>query len=222
MAQYEEDPIYFSTEIHSSDNSNTNDDSKTSFLNTNEIITKTSMIDNKRPVKKSQICHPIWQYLSWNEDRTSITCNLCQQRYSHTMGISTIKGHFTIYHKDEWMRIKQQQTIKSIEPYGKKDIDKILHFNSLLFRWIICDQQSFSIVENEDFIAFITILDPRYKLPSRQIVSTKIQWIYERQCELLKIYFNNLGSKAALTTDVWTAYTNQAYMSVTLHWIDEQ
>ncbi|CAB4443848.1 unnamed protein product [Rhizophagus irregularis] len=89
---------------------------------------------------------------------------------------------------------------------------RIIHFNSLLFRWIICDQQSFSVVENDDFIAFITTLDPRYKLPSRQTVSIKIQEIYESQCKILKTYFSKLSSKVAITTDVWTACTNQAYI----------
>jgi len=37
------------------------------------------MIDNERQVKKSWICHPVWQYLSWDVDKAFITCNLCQQ-----------------------------------------------------------------------------------------------------------------------------------------------
>ncbi|CAG8457507.1 600_t:CDS:2 [Acaulospora morrowiae] len=48
-----------------------------------------------------------------------------------------------------------------------------------------------------------------------------IKNLYEKQCDILKTYFNNLSSKVALTTDIWTACTNQAYMSITLHWIDD-
>ena len=211
MAQCEENLA----SSHLSDNSNTDVDLQ---IITNRITTD----DSEQQVKKSRLCHPIWQYLSWNTDKTHITCNLCQQQYSHKMGISTIKGHYITNHKDEWTIIEQQRTIKPVEKYGKKDIKTILHINSLFFQWIICDQQSFSIVENNDFIAFVATLDPRYKLPSRQTVSTKIQWIYKRQCETLKVYFNNLSSKVALTTDVWTACTNQAYMSITLHWINDE
>ena len=78
-------------------------------------------------MKKGRIvCHPVWQYLSWDVNNAFITCNLCQQKYSQ------FQGHFITNHKDEWAIIEQQQTIKPIEPYGKKDMNKILHFNSLL------------------------------------------------------------------------------------------
>ncbi|CAB4496166.1 unnamed protein product [Rhizophagus irregularis] len=224
MAQYAENPTFSSDfpEITLISYPNANNDSQTSFSNTNETMANTSIVINEQQIKKSRICHPVWQYLSRNVDNTSIICNLCQQKYSSKTGINTIKGHFMTNHKDEWTMIEQQQTNKSVELYGKKDMKRIIHFNSLLFRWIICDQQSFSVVENDDFIAFITTLDPRYKLPSRQTVSIKIQEIYESQCKILKTYFSKLSSKVAITTDVWTACTNQAYMSVTLHWIDDE
>ena len=48
---------------HSSNNSNTNDNVQTSFLNTSGTATNTSMIDNERQVKKSRICHPVWQHM---------------------------------------------------------------------------------------------------------------------------------------------------------------
>ncbi|CAB4377208.1 unnamed protein product [Rhizophagus irregularis] len=198
MAQYAENPTYFSSdfpEITLISYPNANNDSQTSFSNTNETIANTSIVINEQQIKKSRIYHPVWQYLSRNVDNTSIICNLCQQKYSSKTGISTIKGHFMTNHKDEWTMIEQQQTNKSVEPY---------------------------VVENDDFIAFITILDPRYKLPSRQTVSIKIQEIYESQCKILKTYFSKLSSKVTITTDVWTACTNQAYMSVTLHWIDDE
>ena len=68
---------------HSSNNSNTNDNvqtispnnsnanynAQTSFSNTSGTATNTSMIDNERQVKKSRICHPVWQYLSWDIDK---------------------------------------------------------------------------------------------------------------------------------------------------------
>ncbi|CAB4444399.1 unnamed protein product [Rhizophagus irregularis] len=195
MAQYAENPTYFSSDFPEITYPNANNDSQTSFSNTNETMANTSIVINEQQIKKSRICHPVWQYLSRNVDNTSIICNLCQQKYSSKTGISTIKGHFMTNHKDEWTMIEQQQTNKSVEPY---------------------------VVENDDFIAFITTLDPRYKLPSRQTVSIKIQEIYESQCKILKTYFSKLSSKVAITTDVWTACTNQAYMSVTLHWIDDE
>ncbi|CAG8738956.1 4122_t:CDS:2, partial [Acaulospora morrowiae] len=101
-----------------------------------------------------------------------------------------------------------------------KEIAKI---NALLIQWIICDQQSFSIIKNKKFQALVAALSKynKYNLPSRQMISTTIENLYEKQRNILKTYFNNLSSKVVLTTDIWTAYTNQAYMSITLYWIDD-
>ena len=182
---------------------NTDSNTQPSLSNTNETITNTSMADNnEHQVKKSRASHQVWQYSSQDVSKALLICNLCQQQYSQKTGVTTIKGHFMTNHKDEWTIIEKQRPAKSTELYGKNDELKIAQFNSLLFRWIICDQQTFSIVKNDDFIAFITALDPRYKLPSRQTVSNKIQWIYESQCKTIKAYFNDLSSKVALTTDV--------------------
>ena len=52
--------------INSSDNSNANSNMRTNLQNINETITNPSMVDNERQVKKSRICHPVWQYLSWD------------------------------------------------------------------------------------------------------------------------------------------------------------
>jgi hypothetical protein len=61
MAQYEEN-TYFSSDFPEitlisfpNDNSNTNVDSQTSFSNTNETITNTSIAINKRQIKKSRV-----------------------------------------------------------------------------------------------------------------------------------------------------------------------
>ncbi|CAG8761808.1 16027_t:CDS:2, partial [Rhizophagus irregularis] len=121
MAQYAENPTTFSSdfpEITLISYPNANNDSQISFSNTNETMANTSIVINEQQIKKSRICHPVWQYLSRNVDNTSIICNLCQQKYSSKTGISTIKEHFMTNHKDEWTMIEQQQTNKSVEPYA--------------------------------------------------------------------------------------------------------
>ena len=37
-------------------------------------MTNTFIVNNEQQIKKSRICHPVWQYLSWNVDKSSITC----------------------------------------------------------------------------------------------------------------------------------------------------
>ena len=54
-----------------------------------------------------------------------------------------------------------------------------------LIKWIIMDQQAFSLVENNDFQLFVNALDPRFQLPSRQLISESILKLYNHQQEIL-------------------------------------
>ncbi|CAG8735750.1 2719_t:CDS:1 [Cetraspora pellucida] len=194
-------------------------------MNVQELISSNdNNTDNEseftRPVKKSRPCHPVWSHFSWSANNTNIICNICQQRYNPGTGVSTIKEHFTKNHKTEWEQIEQQLLFphKSTEVYSmKKDPNKIALINAILIRWIICDQQPFSIVKNDEFNLLIEILNPWYKLPKQQTISLKIQDLYEKQYEMFKSYFKNHDSNVALTTDIWISCTNQAYMSITLY-----
>jgi len=67
----------------------------------------------------------------------------------------------------------------------------------------------------------ISALDVRFNLPTRQTISSHIQRIYEQERIKLQKFFENFDRKVAITTDAWTACTNQSYLSVTLHWIDD-
>ncbi|CAG8521004.1 12500_t:CDS:2 [Acaulospora morrowiae] len=188
-------------------------ENNTNSINNNEEYT--------RSLKRKRPCHPVWQSLSWNTERTFIFCNLCQRQYGPNTGVSTIKNHFVTNHQNEWKEIEQKITLTT-QPTEVYSAKKIARIETLLLRWIIRDQQPFSVVEDEDFRDFVTELNSRYKLLSRQTISTKIQQIYEKQRDNVKEYFNNYNGKVALTTDIWTACTNQAYMSITLHWIDDK
>lgn len=110
--------------------------------------------------------------------------------------------------------------MRNVEPYGSRDERKVKRLNGLLIRWIICDQQAFQVVENEDFRKLILALDPRFKVPSRQTISDHILRIYEQERAQLCSFFQNFDRKVAMTVDTWSACTNQAYLSITLHWID--
>ena len=171
--------------------------------------------------KRRKIGHPLWNYFEQSSDRKYVYCNLCRNRYGKKTGISTIKRHFESHHKGEYKQYQSTLTFEQIEHYGVRDEKKVKRLNRILLRWIICDQQAFSVVDNKDFCALISALDPRFKLPTRQTISNHVTQIYEQERIQLCSFFRCFDHKVAITTDAWTACTNQAYFSVTLHWIDD-
>ena len=178
--------------------------------------------ENQEPNSKwRKISHPLWHHFEQSSDGKYVYCNLCRSRYGKKTGISTIKRHFEKHHKGEYKQHQSKLSFGQIEHYGVHDERKVKWLNGLLLRWIICDQQAFSVVDDKDFCALILVLDPRFKLPTRQTISNHITLVYEQEQIQLRNFFQCFDHKVAITTNAWTACTNQAYLSVTLHWIDD-
>ena len=98
--------------------------------------------------------------------------------------------------------------MRSVEYYDNRDEKKLKRLIGLLLCWIICDQQAFNIVGDDNFCALISALDVRFKLPTRQTISSHIQHIYEQEQIKLQKFFENFDRKVAITTDAWTACMN--------------
>ena len=169
--------------------------------------------------KRHKSASVLWKYFSDSEDGMHRYCSLCRARYSKNTGISTIKGHFEIHHKEHLDAITDQAG-HATEPYGSNDKQKVENLSKLLIEWIISDQQPFCIVDNKRFCALVTAFDGRYQMPTRQTIAKKVTQLYEIEKVNIKGILSALNSKMAITTDLWTACTNQSYMSVTLHWIE--
>lgn len=163
---------------------------------------------------------PLWQYFTASSDDKSVLCTLCCKSYAKSTGISTIKKHFQTQHKNEYDAVMKRISHSTVA-YGPREQQKVDNLDTLLLAWIICNQQSFCVAEDERFRALIKGLDERYNPPKRQTISARINQQYESKKVAVKDFLSTLGRKMALTTDTWSACTNQAYLSATLHWIDD-
>ena len=104
---------------------------------------------------------------------------------------------------------------------GKTDKARIKMLNDTLLKWVICDQQPFNLVDNKHFREFILELDHRYQLPTRQAISTQIIQLFTEKQIAVKEMLQKMKQKVSLTVDMWSLCTNQAYLAVTIHWINE-
>ncbi|KOB74120.1 Uncharacterized protein OBRU01_02555 [Operophtera brumata] len=88
-----------------------------------------------------------------------------------------------------------------------------------LLMLFIKDFQPFSVVEDKGFREYTTALNPAYQLPTRQHISnTLMPAMYERvQTNAIK----NITS-LSLTTDLWTSASQESYIAVMAHYIDEE
>ena len=97
---------------------------------------------------------------------------------------------------------------------------KVARLNSLLVDLVCKEGLSFRLIESEAFKAFVHELDPRYRLPTRQALSaTLVPEKYDKVKSEIKAGLSQSVSQS-VTTDMWTASNNVAYMGVTAHWLD--
>ncbi|XP_026819608.1 zinc finger BED domain-containing protein 4-like [Rhopalosiphum maidis] len=91
---------------------------------------------------------------------------------------------------------------------------------------IALDYQPYSIVEDRGFKNLLYTLKNKYKLPTRQYISsTAIPQLYSKQLSLLKEEINtelNSIQSISFTFDKWISGTQQPYTSLTTHYLMKQ
>lgn len=157
-----------------------------------------------------------------DETPNGLACKFCRTTFGPKTGTSTITRHFQSKHSNEFNQFKQSTLpFRRTDPYGKHDKAKVTVLNDALLKWVICDQQPFNLMENQHFRELILELDNRYQLPSRQTISTQIVSIFTEKQTAVREMLQKMNQKVSLTVDMWSSCTNQAYLAVTIHWIDE-
>ncbi|KAL0202013.1 hypothetical protein M9458_000031 [Cirrhinus mrigala] len=83
------------------------------------------------------------------------------------------------------------------------------------------DMRPFSVVENDGFTHLLSVLEPRYQLPSRPHFSQNVlpQLYSEVRAKLVEDLSN--AKFIALTTDGWTSRATQSFMTITAHYITD-
>lgn len=107
--------------------------------------------------------------------------------------------------------------VKKMTAAQKSAIDEKL---LLLF---IKDFQPFSIVEDKGFREYTNALNPAYHPPTRQHISnTLIPALYEKTLNKMQNIDLKCITSLSLTTDLWTSASQDAYIAVMAHYINEE
>lgn len=88
-----------------------------------------------------------------------------------------------------------------------------------LIKFIVKDLRPLSLVEGEGFLEFLDLGIPEYNAPSRRTISRLIDHAALLERDNFKKYLSNI-SYISLTIDFWTSNSNNSYLGVTCHFID--
>lgn len=94
-------------------------------------------------------------------------------------------------------------------------------FMGKLLKWIIKNDQPFSVVDNIDFEDMMEYLNKDITINSRRTIMRRLDELYAEQKEALKVKLNGFESKFSITCDVWTSKNQMSFFGFTIHFIDD-
>jgi len=164
----------------------------------------------------------VWEYIlkTKNNDNVivSLNCQLCEAEYGVSTSTATLRRHLTSIHSSIYKQDKQDNQPEQNSSYT---FTEQIHITIKLVEWIVVDLQPFSIVEQAEFKQLIYTLDPRYVIPCRQIIKREVNSLFNKRKTNIKLELNNISTKIALTTDIWSSkYNNAAFLGITMHYIN--
>lgn len=98
-------------------------------------------------------------------------CKTCNKRFKMTTGTTTLRTHLKTHRLNAPTK-KQTVTTKQKNPFDEEDQNR---HDEYLIKWLICDLQPFTVVDNLHFKEFLRFFCPRYVIPDRHKVKGKIK-----------------------------------------------
>ena len=191
----------------------------------------------------------IWNYFSVEREHdVKAQCNHCSVKLVRgsdvrAFGTSSLLNHLRTKHPDMYRQLEEDKAAalgQSDGPPTKKskmasetstmersrslqrDSDRARSIDKAIACMIALDEQPFTVVESPGFSYFMSVVEPRYQMRSRQFYAdTVVPEVYDN---LQKKMVDRLSAAefVSLTADEWTCeYTATSYMIVRAHWLDD-
>ncbi|CAG8579081.1 2591_t:CDS:2, partial [Scutellospora calospora] len=221
-----DDSSYISFTPDNDENTNVNSDDVDSTIDSSS---KDTSVKYSKSVSKrnghGQRTSIVWEFFSEekNEDQevVAIVCNICKKKWKPGNTTGTFAIHLNNKHHRN-ISLKQQTLLRfATTPYTPKEAKRTNEITKSIVDFIVCYQLPFTVVDNKYFRKMVSVLDPRYRVLCRQILSNEIMSQFENTHEKIINLLENVSSIVSVTCDIWTAISNQAYLGITIHYIDD-
>jgi hypothetical protein len=214
----------YESHIENENNSDTNSITISSNSQTisqtddNQILNSNDNNTQKQIRRRTSI---VWEFfyeeVNDHEEVIAIVCSLCKSKWKPGNTTGTLAAHLNNKHKSN-ISLKSSSFITT--PYTKKDYKHVEELNRRIIDFIVCCQLPFSIADNPYYRTMINTFDPRYQTFCRQTLRNEIINQFEVTREKIVKILESITSMVSITCDIWTSISNQSYLGVTVHYID--
>lgn len=167
----------------------------------------------------------------WKDaDKKIAICTVCEKEMKYHHSISSLRYHFEHKHpfnktaNDGEKQGKKKVTQLKLFSYTSRDVSnaKKEELTRQMALWVAKSSRPISIVEDPEFGNLMkqALDNPNFTCPSRMTISRRIDNLYEVtrasvESKLAKSEY------VAVTADHWTSVSNENYLGVTSHHINE-
>lgn len=163
----------------------------------------------------------VFRSLETNEDDNEIEFDLCNREDSElsTQTTSQSTSSFST-HSDNTEQVIVQPKITSMFFSPSVTAKRQEEITDSLVKCIAKDMLPLSTVNGVGFLELMNKMAPNYEVPSRFTIKRRLEGLYQTERYKVAKKIQSIES-IALTTDCWTSKSNESYISVTAHGINE-
>ncbi|XP_057705119.1 E3 SUMO-protein ligase ZBED1-like [Corythoichthys intestinalis] len=177
--------------------------------------------------KKRQKMSKVWEHFKLDTKANTFVCIHCKAvlvyHYSTSSMLQHLHRRHPVYYESgglipETSKSSQSRMDKFIYKAPLCSPELAAQFTNSILNMIIADMRPLSIVEDEGFKAMVSTFNPKYELPSRTFFTKQM----EKKYDFIKAKMTQAlreTDNLALTTDIWTSISTEAYIGVTCHYI---
>jgi zinc finger BED domain-containing protein 1 (E3 SUMO-protein ligase ZBED1) len=167
----------------------------------------------------------------------TVVCKYCKKEFKYHRSNSSLNYHLRTKHAfvahDEpstsaasstrVVSAPRQTTLVELSEMARPvDSAKYNNITNALARWVAENNRPINIVTDDGLEDVIRIAsgNQSYTLPSRSVISSRIDDLYEQQRNKISVVLAAV-EYVALTGDYWSSVANDSYLGVTCHFIDK-
>ena len=168
----------------------------------------------------------VWEFYEKSDGK--VTCKLCSKELVYRGGTSNLREHLNHIHKKEYhpsRRIANQRTIPnsfSSSVRASCSESRAKRITELIVEMIAIDMRPLRLVECHGFCQFMAFVEPGYRVSSATHISSLVTRLHIQMELKLKEKIALEAQSLSLTSDIWTSQANDAYITVSCHFISPE
>ena len=166
---------------------------------------------------------PVWSSFDKIQDDT-VKCKICSATLCFSGGSTgSMMNHLKMKHPSAAggkTAGSSQATLGSFLRRESCNPARSNKITELIAEMIASESLPISLVEADGFRKLLGYLEPGYTAPCRKTMTAQLNMMFENKKGSLKNKLKDVES-VALTTDCWTSRSQEGYMTVTAHYIED-